>query len=130
MRFLSSGVISISRSGRSVSRCTLARFSRSILALGLGRLHLLQVFLDALQPLLHLAEIVDDEVEINVLNVAQRIDCADVRDGVVLEGANDVGQRINIAQVGGEGSLVQRFLAKRRDIGILDAGMHQFLRVV
>ena len=113
-RFLSSGVISISRSGRSVSRCALARIEQVMFALDLRRLHLLQVFLHALQALLDLAQIVDDEVEVDVLDVAQRIDGADVRDGVVFEGADDVGQRVDVAEVGREGGLVQRFFARAR----------------
>ena len=53
-----------------------------------------------------------------------------VRNGVVLEGANHVRQGVHIAQVGGESSFVQRLLAERRDVSILDAGVHQLLGVV
>ena len=53
-----------------------------------------------------------------------------MRNGVVLEGAHHVRQRVNVAQVGGEGGLVQRLLAERRDIGILNAGVDQLLGVV
>ena len=129
-RFLSSGVISISRSGRSVSRCALARFSSSCSRSISADFIFFRSFSHALQPLLHLAEIVDDEVEVDVLDVAQRIDGPDVRNGVVLEGAHHVGQRVNVAQVGGEGGLVQRLFAERGDVGILHAGVDQLLRVV
>ena len=108
----------------------LGALEQVVLALGLCRLHLLQVLLDALQPLLNLAEIVDDQVEVNVLDIAQGIDGPHVRNRVVFESAHHVGQRIHIAQVGGEGGFVQRFLAERRNIGVLDAGVHQLLGVV
>ena len=127
---MSSGVISISRNGRSVSRCALARISKSCSRSSLGRLHLLQVFFDALQSLLHLPEIVDDQIEVDVLDVAQGIDASDVRNGIVFEGADHVGQRVDVAQVGGEGRLVQRLLAERGNVGVLHAGMDQFLGVI
>ncbi len=129
-RFLSSGVISISRSGRSVSRCALARNSSSCSRSISSDFIFLQVLLDALQPLLHLAEVVDDEVEVDVLDVAQGIDWPDVRNGVVFEGAHHVRQRVDIAQVGGEGSLVQRFFRQRGHVGVFHARMDEFLRVV
>ena len=108
----------------------LGAFQQVVLALQFRGLHLLQVFLDALDALLHLSQIVDDQVEINVLDVAQRIDGANVGDGVVFEGAHHVGERVHVAQVGGEGGFVQRLLAERRHVGKLDAGMHQLFRVV
>ena len=96
----------------------------------LGGAHLLQVFFQALESLLHLAKIVDDQVEVDVLDVAQRIDRADVRDRRVVENAHHVGQRIDVAQVGGEGGFFQRLLAEGGNVGVFHAGVHQLLRVV
>ncbi len=108
----------------------LGAFQQVVLALQLRRLHLLQVFLDTLEPLFHLSEIVNDEVEINVLDIAQWIDGTNMSDGVVFKGAHHVGQSVHIAQVRGEGGFVQRLLAQRRHVGKLDTGVHQFLGVV
>ena len=108
----------------------MARFSRSNSLSVSSDFSLLQVLFNTLQAFFHLAEIVDDQVEINVLDVAQRINRPNVGDGVVLEGTNDVSKRVNVTQVGRECGFVQRLLAERRHIGVFDAGVDQFLRVV
>ncbi len=101
-----------------------------VLAFDLVRLHLLAVFFDALQALLDLSEIVHDEVEVDVFDVAQGVDGPDVSNRVVLEDAHHVRQRVDVAQVGGEGGLVQRLFGERGHVGVLDAGVNQLLGVV
>jgi len=59
------------------------------------RLHLLQVFFQALQPLFDLAQIADHEVKLDILNIAQRIDGSDVRDCGIVKGPQDVGERVH-----------------------------------
>ena len=130
MRFLSSGVISISRSGFSVSRCALALMSKLVFFFEFGRSHLLQIFFQALETLFDLAEVADHQVEFDVLDVAQRIDRADVRDGVVFKGAQHVGEGVDLAQVADVGGLLQRFLADGADVDVLDGGVGELLGVV
>jgi hypothetical protein len=113
---LSSGVISISRSGFSVSRKALALIRSS--------------FFQALQPLFDLAQIADHEIEIDVLNVAQWIDRADMRNRVVLKRAQYVNERIHLAQVADVGSLFQRVLADGTYVHVFDRGVRELLRVI
>ena len=50
--------------------------------------------------------------------------------GVIFESADHVSQRVYVAQVRGKRRFVQSLFAQGRDIGVLHAGMDQFLRVV
>ena len=93
-------------------------------------LHLFQVFFDAFQSLLDLPEIVNDEVKVDVLDIAHRVDGPHVRNRGVLECAHYVRQRIHITQVGGEGRFLQRLLAERRHVGKFHAGVNELLGVV
>ncbi len=60
------------------------------------RLHLLQVFFQPLQPLLDLAKIADHQVELDILDVAQRVDRPDVRNGIVFKRPQHVDQRVHL----------------------------------
>ena len=53
-----------------------------------------------------------------------------MRNRVIFEGAHHMSQCVHVAQVRGEGGFVQRLLAQRCNVGKLDAGMHQLLRVI
>src|SRR5581483_4429694 len=94
------------------------------------RLHLLEIFFQALQTFFDLTEIADHEVEFDVLDIAQRIDGTDVWNGVVFEGANHVGERVHRAQVAEESTFLERFLADRSEIDVLDGGMGQLFWAV
>src|SRR5437868_301764 len=101
-----------------------------VLALQFRRAHLLQVLLHALHAFFDLAKVADDKVEINILNVAQRIDFADVRNGGIVEGANNVGERVHLAEVADVGSLFQCLLSNRADVYVFDGSMDELFRVV
>ena len=96
----------------------------------LGGAHLLQIFFHALQALFDLAEIADHQIELDILDVAQRIDRADVGDGSVFKGANHVGQRVDVAQVPDVGGLFQSFLADGADVHVFDRSVGELLGVV
>ena len=96
---------------------------KGVFALQLGGAHLLEVFFDALQALFDLGEVADHEVEFDVLDVAQGVDGADVGNGVVLEGAEDVDEGVDVAQAGEEGGFLQRLLADGGDVDEFDGGV-------
>ena len=101
-----------------------------MLLLQFGGLHLLEVFFDALLPLLHLAKIGDHQIEVYVLDVAHWINRPHMRNRGILECAYDVRQCVHISQVRCESGFLQRLLAQRCDVGKLYAGMNELLRVV
>ena len=70
------------------------------------RLHLLEIFFQALQPLFDLAEIADHQVELDILDVAQGIDLRHQRNRGVFEHAHHVGERIDLAKVADVGSFL------------------------
>ena len=74
-------------------------------------------------------KIVDQQIEIEVLDVAERIDLAHVRDGWIVEGADHVREGIHIAEIGSEGRLLQRLLADGRDVGVLHPCVDELLRI-
>ncbi len=78
-----------------------------VLFLELGRAHFFQVFDQAFEALLDLAEVVDHQVELDVAGVARGIDGAHVRHGRIVEGAQHVHQRVHVAQRGGVGGVLQ-----------------------
>ena len=80
----------------------------------------LQIFFEALKPLFHLRQIADHQVEFDVLDVAQGIDGADMRNRIVLEGAQHMDQRVDIAQAGKERGLLQRLLPDGGDVDKFD----------
>ena len=94
-----------------------------LLALQFAGAALLQVLFHALEAFFDLGEIADHQVEFDVLDVAQRIDGADVRNGVVFKGAEDVDQRVDVAQAGEEGGLLEGFLADGGDVDVFDGGV-------
>ena len=95
---------------------------QGVFALELAGALLLQVFLDALEALLDLGQVADHQVELDVLDVAQGIDGADVRNGVVFKGAQHVNERVDVAQAGEEGGFLQGFLADGGDVDVFDGG--------
>ena len=94
------------------------------------RLHLLQVFFQTLEPFFDLAEIADHEIELDILDVAQRIDGADMRNRIVFKSAQNVNERIHLAEMADVGGLFQRVLANGAYVHVLDRGMGQFLGMV
>ena len=44
-------------------------------------------------------------------------------DGVVLEGAEDVDEGVDVAQAGEEGGFLEGFLADCRDVSVFDGGV-------
>ena len=94
------------------------------------RLHLLQVFFQALQSFFDLAKIADHEIELDVLDVAQRIDRADVRNLIAFKRPQHVDERIYLAQMANVGGLFQRFLADGAYVDVFDRGVSQLFRVV
>ena len=128
--FFSSFVISISRSGRSVSRNALVRSSSSFSFSSSGVLLLEQILLHPLQPRFHLSQVADHQVELDVGDVANRIErAAGVRNRVILKDAQHVDQRIDRAQVGKISGLLQRLLPNRAHVGILHLRVNQFARI-
>ena len=101
-----------------------------IFLLQIWRAHFLEVFFQALQPFFDLAEIADHEVEFDILDVAQGIDRADMRDGGIFESAQDVDQRVHVAEMADVGGLLQRFLANGAHVHVFDGGVGEFLGVV
>src|SRR5215472_1063400 len=100
------------------------------LAFEFGISHLLEVFFQPFKPLLNLAQIADDQVEINSLSVAQGIDLADVRDRWIVEGAQHMSQGVHSAQVGKKSGFLERLLTDRSNVNVLDRGVRQLLGVV
>ena len=96
----------------------------------LGGLHLLQIFFQPLQAFFDLAEIADQQIELHVLDVAQRIDRPHVRNRGIVEDPHDVRQRVDIAQMRRVGRVFQRFLADRAHVHVFHRSMGQLLRVV
>src|SRR5450432_182919 len=95
----------------------------------LGRAALFQVFFQALQAFFRLAEVADDEVEVNVLDVAQRIVFSDVRNGGIVEGTQHVGEGVDGAEVGDVGGVFESVLPDGAYVDIFNGGMHQFLGI-
>ena len=90
----------------------------------------LEILFQPLQPLFHLRQVADHQIEFDVLDVAQRIDGADMRDRVVFKSAQHVNQRVHIAQAGQEGRLLERLLPDGRNIHILHRRVGCLLRRV
>ena len=86
----------------------------------LRRLHLLQIFFQTFEPFLDLAEIADHEIELDILDVAQRIDGADVRNLIAFKGAENVNEGVHLAQMADVGGFFQRVLADGAYVYILD----------
>jgi hypothetical protein len=103
---------------------------KSLLALELAGAALLEVFFETFEALLDLAEVADDEVEVDVLDVAEGVDGAYVGDGIVLEGAQDVNERVDVAQAGEEGGFFEGLFADGGDVGVFDGGVGCLFRVV
>src|ERR1019366_2963726 len=72
----------------------------------------------------------DHEIELDVLDVAQGIDRADVRNRIVFKRAENVNERVHLAQMADVGRLFQRVLADGADVYILDRGVGQLLRLI
>ena len=100
-----------------------------MLFLDLGRFLFLQVLLHALESAFDLDKVADDEIGFDVACVAKGIDRTDVRNGVIFESAKYVRKSVNVAEVGEEGGLFQRFLADGGNVGVLDLGVYEFARV-
>ena len=96
----------------------------------LRRLHLLQIFFQALQAFLDLSKIADHQVELDVLDIAQRIDRADMRNGRIVEGADHMGKRVHLAKVRRIGRILERLLSNGPDIDVLDRSVRQLFRIV
>ena len=53
-----------------------------------------------------------------------------MRNGVVFKGAENVNERVHLAQMADVGGLFQSVLADRADVDIFDRGVRQLLRIV
>ena len=98
--------------------------------LKLRRAHFLQIFDEAFEALFDLAEVADHQVEFDILDIAQRVDGADMRDRIVFKGAQHMNQRVHLTQVADVGGLLERFLADRADVDVFDGGVREFLGLV
>ena len=101
-----------------------------LLALQVAGAALLQVFFESIKTLFHLGQIAEHQIEFNALDVPQRVDRPHMRNGVVLEGAQHVNERVHIAQAGEEGGLFERLLPDGRHVNVLDSSVGCFLRRV
>ena len=98
--------------------------------LELRRLHLFQIFFNALQAFFNLSQIADHQIEFDILDVAQRINFSYVRDGRIVEHPDHVSQSINLPQMPDVAAFFERVLADGPDVHIFDGGMRQFLGIV
>ena len=67
---------------------------------------LLEVLFHAFEALLHLTEVTDHQIKIHILDVAQRIDVADVRNRRIIERPHHMRQGIDISQMTNVGRLL------------------------
>src|SRR3984957_10106855 len=104
----------------------LATQEQGVLFFEVRRTHLLQIFLQPLQALFHLGKIGEDEVEVDILDIAQRVNAADAGNGVVFKRAQHMDQRVVVAQVSEEGALLERFLAHGSYVRVLHRGIDDF----
>ena len=94
------------------------------------RLHLLEIFFQTLQPLFDLPQIADQQIEFHVLDVAQRINLAHMRNRRIVKHAHHMRQCVDVAQMRGVGAVFQRFLPDRAHVDVFHRRMRQLLRVV
>ena len=94
------------------------------------RLHFLQIFFEAFEAFFDLAQIADHQIELDVLDIAQGIDGADVRNGVVLKRAENVNERVDLAQMADVGSLFQGVLADGAHVDVFDRSVGKFFGVI
>ena len=89
-----------------------------------GVLDLLAVFFEALEAFLNHHEVAEDQLGLDVLQVAHGIDGAFfVGDGGILEEAQDVGHGVDHAQAGQIGRIAQGLFGDGREIQVLDGGV-------
>src|SRR2546422_739623 len=94
-----------------------------------GRAQFLEIFFQALKTLFDLAEVTDHQVEFDILDIAQGIDRANVRDCGVVEGADDVRKLIHVAQMSDVAAFFQSFLADCADVDVFNRGVGELLRI-
>ena len=95
-----------------------------------GSLHLLQIFFETLEAFFDLAEIADHQIEFDILDVAEGIDPADVRDGGIFEYADHVGQCIDLSEMTDVAAFLQRLLSDGADVDVFDGCVRQLFGVV
>ena len=101
---------------------------QSLFALQVAGASFFEVLFQAFQALLNLRQVADHQVELDVFDVAQGIDGADMGNRIVLEGAQHVDQRIHVAQAGEERGFFQRFLADGGYVNIFNRGVGGLFR--
>ncbi len=90
----------------------------------------LQIFFDALDPLRALFEVGQDQLEIHVDDVAQRVERpAFVRHRRILEQSHDVRQRVGLAQRYKRRGIFLAIFLQPADIHVLDRRVRDFLRL-
>ena len=91
---------------------------------------LFQILFDAFDALGRLLEIVEDQLDVDALDIAHRIERADlVRHGRVFEQAHHVRQRVRLAQRHERRGILLAVLLQAADIDVLDGRVGDFLRL-
>ena len=99
------------------------------LVVEVGVLDLLAVPVEAFQALLDHHQVAEDQLGLDIVEVAQRVDRALlVRHGVALEDAEHVGQGVHHAQAAQVARLAQSFLGDGREVEVLDGGVRDASR--
>ena len=96
----------------------------------LGILDLLAILVQALQALFDHHQVAEDEFGLDVLQIAQRIHRAFlVRDGLVFEQAQHVGEGVPHAQAGQVAGIAQALPGDRRHVHVFDRGVRDLGRL-
>src|SRR5689334_8885161 len=107
--------------------CTDQQF---VFALELSCFHFLKIFFQAFQAFLNLAEITNNQIEVDVLDIAQRVDLTDMRNRGIIKCAYYMSERINLAQMSDVSALLERFLADCANINVFHRSVNQLFGVV
>ena len=75
-------------------------------------------------------EVADHEIKLDVLDIAQGVDAADVRNRRIVKGSQHVGQRIHATQMREIGGLFKRILSNGADVHIFHRSVRQLFGVV
>jgi hypothetical protein len=91
---------------------------------------LLEVFVDALDAADDLVVVGEEQLEIEVRGITQGVNrTGRVRRGGIFEDAEDMGERVHIAERSEDGGVAGRVLMKTADVHVLNRGVGDFFRV-